>query len=292
MGFLTGFEHIVRDSEPLAPLTWLRLGGPAEYLAEPTSTDELAALIKRSHEEGMPVRVLGGGSNVLVRDEGVPGLVLSLTAAAFSQITVNGNIVRAGSGAKLGHAVSTAVREDLAGLEPLVGIPGTVGGALHSNSGSVGADVGQWTHSATVMTRSGEIITRSREELRFSYRQSSLDEPVILDAEFALEKDDSRELTKRMQKAWIVKRAHQPQGNLNVGCIFKDVGGLSAGQLIEQAGLKSARTGDALVCAENPNFIVANTGATSADVMKLIELLQHGVAETLGVDLETEIEIW
>ena len=221
MGFLTGFEHIVRDSEPLAPHTWLRLGGPAEYLAEPTTTDELAALVKRSHEEGMPARVLGGGSNILVRDEGVAGLVLSLTAAAFSQISVNGNIVRSGCGAKLGHVVSTAVREGLAGLEPLVGIPGTVGGALHGNSGSVGADIGQWTYAATVMTRSGEILTRSRDELRFGYRQSSLDEPVILDAEFALEKDDPRELTKRMQKSWIVKRAHQPQGQSKCGLHFQ-----------------------------------------------------------------------
>ncbi|MFV1963779.1 MAG: UDP-N-acetylmuramate dehydrogenase [Pirellulaceae bacterium] len=292
MGFLSGFEHIVRDSEPLAPHTWFRLGGPADYFAEPTSTDELAALVRRCHEENMPVRVLGSGSNVLVRDEGVRGLVLSLTAAAFSEISAKGPIVSAGCGAKLGHVVSTAVREGLAGLEPLVGIPGTVGGALHGNSGSAGADVGQWTHSATVMTRSGEMVVRSREELRFSYRQSSLDEPVILGAEFTLEEDDPRELTKRMQKAWIVKRAHQPQGNLNAGCIFKDVGGLDAGQLIEQAGLKSARTGEVMVCADNPNFIAASTGATCADVVKLIELLKKGVDETLGVELETQIEIW
>jgi UDP-N-acetylmuramate dehydrogenase len=292
MGFLSGFEHIGRESEPLAPLTWFRLGGPAEYFAEPTSIDELAGLVKRCHEEGTPLRVLGGGSNVLVRDEGVAGLVLSLTAAAFSEIEVNAAIVSAGCGAKLGHVVSSAVREGLSGLEPLVGIPGTIGGALHGNSGSVGADIGQWTYSATVMTRSGEVVSHPRDELRFSYRQSSLDEPVILKAEFALEEDDPQELTKRMQKTWIVKRAAQPQGNLNAGCIFKDVGGLNAAQLIEQAGLKSARTGEAMVCADNPNFIVANSGATSSDVLKLIELLQNGVSETLGVDLETEIEIW
>jgi UDP-N-acetylmuramate dehydrogenase len=292
MGFLSGFEHIARQGEPLAPLTWFRLGGPAEYFAEPTSIDELAGLVQRCHEEGVPLRVLGGGSNVLVQDEGVSGLVLSLTAAAFSQIEVDGTTVSAGCGAKLGHVVSSAVREGLSGLEPLVGIPGTVGGALHGNSGSVGADIGQWAHSATVMTRSGEVVSHPRDELRFSYRQSSLDEPVILKAEFALEEDDPQELTKRMQKTWIVKRASQPQGNLNAGCIFKDVGGLSAGQLIEQAGLKAARAGEAMVCADNPNFILANSGATSADVLKLIELLKNGVSETLGVDLETEIEIW
>jgi len=292
MGLLSGFEHVVRDNEPLAPYTWFRLGGPAEYYAEPTSIDELAALLQRCHEEGIAARVLGGGSNVLVRDEGVSGMVLSLTAAAFSQISVQGHSITAGCGAKLGHVVSTSVREGLGGLEPLVGIPGTIGGALHGNSGSVGADIGQWTQSAKVMTRAGEIVVRSREEMQFSYRQSSLDEPVILEAQFALEEDESQLLTKRMQKAWIIKRAAQPQGNLNTSCIFKDVGVVSAAQLVEQAGLKSARVGQAVVCAEHPNFILANAGATSSDVLKLIELLRSGVAESLGVELETEIEIW
>lgn len=292
MGLLTGLEHFVRDNEPLAPHTWFRLGGSAEYFAEPTSVNELAALLKRTHDAGLGVRVLGGGSNLLVREAGVRGVVVSLAAAAFSQISVKGNVVSAGGGAKLGHVISTAVREGLAGLEQLVGIPGTVGGALHSNSGASGLDVGQWTASASVMNRSGEIVVHSREELQFSYRQSSLDDPVILQADFALEEDDSVELTKRMQKAWIVKKASLPQGNVNAGCIFKDVGGISAASLIEQAGLKSATVGEAMVCPQNSNFIVANTDATSSNVIDLIEVLRESVAERLGVALETQIEIW
>ena len=217
MGLFSGFEHIVRDNEPLAPYTWLRLGGSADYFAEPASVEELAALIRRADEERLPVRVLGGGSNVLIRETGVRGLVVCLSAAAFSQISVHGQIVSAGGGARLGHVVSTAVREGLSGLEQLVGIPGTVGGALHGNSGANGTDVGQWTHSATVMTRGGELVQRSRDELQFSYRQSSLDEPVIVRVEFALEPDSPSELTKRMQKAWIVKKSTLPQGNTNAG---------------------------------------------------------------------------
>lgn len=292
MGPFSGLEHVVRDGQPLAAYTWLRLGGAAEYFAEPTSVEELAALVRQCHAHGIPARVLGGGSNVLVPDDGVRGLVINMAAAAFCQISVRGTTIHAGGGAKLSHVVSTAVREGLAGLEQLVGIPGTIGGALHGNSGANGADIGQWTERATVMTRTGEVLVHSRDELRFSYRQSSLDEPVILGADFVLDQDDPQELTKRMQKFWIVKKAQQPQGNVNAGFIFKDVGGISAASLIEQAGLKSACMGEAIVCPQNANFIVANPGASSLQVLKLIDLLREGVAERLGVALETAIDIW
>jgi UDP-N-acetylmuramate dehydrogenase len=292
MGLFSSLEHFVRDQEPLAPYTWFRLGGCAEYFAEPTSADELAILLRRCSEQGLPVHVLGGGSNLLVREAGVRGVVVSLAAPAFSQIEARGQTVSAGGGARLGHVISTAVREGLAGLEQLVGIPGTIGGALHGNSGANGADVGQWTAKATVMNRHGETVTHTREELQFSYRQSSLDDPVILQAEFALEQEDPNELTKRMQRAWIVKRATLPQGNVNAGCIFKDVGGISAASLIEEAGLKASRVGEATVCPQNSNFVVTNANATSDHVLQLIEVLREGVAERLGVALEPQIEIW
>jgi UDP-N-acetylmuramate dehydrogenase len=287
-----GFEHIVKRAEPLAPHTWFHLGGPAEYFADPNTIDELRALVRRAREEDIVVRVLGGGSNILVRDEGVTGLVVRMAAPAFSEIALAGQILSAGGGAKLGQAISTSVREGLAGLEALVGIPGTIGGALHGNAGSRGGDIGQWTCQATVMTRAGEIIERSREELVFAYRESSLDELVILGAKFELEKDDPEELTKRMQKQWIVKKASQPLGHQSAGCIFKNPRGMSAGMLIEQAGLKNSRVGQAEVSERHANFIVAHPGATSQDVLGLIELVRDRVMERLGIDLETEIEIW
>ena len=198
MGLISGLEHIVREAEPMARHTWLRLGGPAEYFVEPTAPDELATLVQRCREQDVPVRLLGGGSNLLVRDEGVSGPVVHLAAPAFCDISVQGQIVTAGGGARLAHVISSAVREGLAGLEQLVGIPGTVGGALHGNSGRQHADIGQWTCAATVMTRSGEILTRQRDDLVFAYRQSSLNELVILSAQFRLEEEDSQALTKRM----------------------------------------------------------------------------------------------
>jgi UDP-N-acetylmuramate dehydrogenase len=287
-----GFEQFVKRAEPLAPHTWFHLGGPAEYFAEPQSVDQLLALVRRCHEEQAPVRLLGGGSNILVRDEGVAGVVVRLSAPAFSEIKVDKTTVTAGGGAKLGQAISTSVREGLGGLEALVGIPGTIGGALHGNAGSHGGDIGQRTCRATVVTRGGEILERTRDELVFAYRESSLDELVILEAKFELEPDDPQELTKRMQKQWIIKKANQPLGHQSAGCIFKNPRGMSAGMLIDQAGLKNTRYGQAEVSDRHANFIITEAGATSDDVLRLIDLVRERVAERLGIDLEMEIEIW
>ncbi len=292
MSLPKSFEHFVKRDEPLAGHTWFHLGGPAEYFAEPNTVDELRAVVRYCREQQTPIRLLGDGSNILVRDEGVAGVVLRLTAPAFNEITLEGQVLSAGGGAKLGHAISTSVREGLAGLEALVGIPGTIGGALHGNAGSRGGDIGQWTCRATLMTRDGEILQRSREELVFAYRESSLDELVILAAQFQLDRDNPLELTKRMQKQWIVKKANQPLGHQSAGCIFKNPRGVSAGMLIEQAGLKNARVGQAEVSERHANFIIADQGATSNDVLQLIELVRERVLERLGIELETEIEIW
>jgi len=283
---------MVRTAEPLAPHTWFQLGGPAQFFAQPNSQDELAALVRRAREEDLPVRLLGGGSNILVRDQGVPGLVIQLSAPAFCEVQVTKQDATAGAGVKLGHLISTTVREGLAGLEALVGIPGTLGGALHGNAGSHGGDIGQWTCHATVMTRDGEILERTREDLVFAYRQSSLDELAILSAKFQLDSDDPEELTKRMQKQWIVKKASQPLGHQSAGCIFKNPRGMSAGMLIDQAGLKGTKVGGAEVSDRHANFIVAGEGAKSDDVLQLIDQVRERVKERLGIELELEIEIW
>ena len=292
MGFLTGLEKMVRRGEPLARHTWLKLGGAAEFFAEPETPDELVALVKRCRDEDMPCRLLGGGSNLLVRDEGVPGVVVRLSAEAFNKIEVRGQTVTAGGGAKLGHVISSSVREGLAGLEQLVGIPGTVGGALYVNAGGHGGDIGQWSHEATVMTRTGQIESRRRDDLHFAYRKSSLDELVILSAQFKLEQEAPKELTRRMQQVWIVQKSSQPMGDQNAGCIFKNPRGMTASNLIEQAGLKGARVGEVRVSDRHANFLIADRGATSNDVLRLIELVRSRVAERLGVALENQIEIW
>ncbi|RCS54363.1 UDP-N-acetylmuramate dehydrogenase [Bremerella cremea] len=292
MELTAGFEHFVRTDEPLAKYTGLKLGGSAEYFAEPTSVDELVAVVKRSRELNIPTRVLGGGSNLLINDVGVPGLVIYLHHPAFSQIEIEGNRLTAGGGAKLSHVISTAVGKGLAGLEGLAGVPGTIGGALHGNAGANGVDIGHRTVEATVMTRGGEILTRTTQDLHFTYRQSSLDELVILNGVFELEPTDSQELTRRMQKFWIVQKASQPGGNENMGYLFFDPPGLSASSLIEQAGLKGTKVGGAEICPEHTNFVIASSEATSNDVMRLAELVQGRVKEVTGMDLTCQLINW
>ena len=292
MGLETGFEKIVRRDEPLAMHTWFQLGGPAEYFAEPENAEQLIALVRRCHEEDVPVRVLGRGSNILVRDEGAAGMVIRLSAPDFTKIKVDGQEVTAGGGAALGHVVTTAVHEGLAGLEGLIGIPGTTGGALVGNAGVHGSDIGQWTVRTTVVSQTGEVYGRESDELDFAYRQSNLDEIAILEATFQLEEDDPNELARRMQKYWIAKKASQPMGHQCAGCIFKNPRGTSAGELIEEAGLKGTRIGGAVVSDRHANFIVAEPECTSQDVLRLIDLVRSQVHDRLGIELQRELEIW
>jgi UDP-N-acetylmuramate dehydrogenase len=282
----------VRENVPLADRTWFKLGGPAQFFAEPATIDELLVVVQRSRDERLHVRLLGGGSNVLVRDEGVAGMVISLSGPGFSSITVSGNKVTVGGGAQLANVITAAVGAGLAGLEPLVGIPGTIGGALHGNAGTQAGDIGQWTSRATVMTRGAELVTRERNDLVFAYRQSSLDELVIVDAQFELEEEHPDDLTKRMQKQWIFKKANLPMAHENTGCIFRNPRGMSAGMLIDQAGLKGETVGGAEVSQRHANFIIAHPKATTRDVLKLIDLVRSRVAERMCVELETELEIW
>lgn len=292
MSLIDGFEHIVRENENLAPYTRLNVGGVAEYFGEPMNVDELVGLVKRFAEAELPIRLIGGGSNVLVRDEGVPGLVLHLTAPEFSKIEVENDTIMAGGGARMSHFVSTAVREGFSGPEQLVGIPGTIGGALHSNTGSNGVGVGNWVQSAQVLTRSGEVTTRDRDSLNFSYRQSSLNELVIINAKFQFEREDPTTLTKRMQKIWIVRRAAQPLSDRNAAYMFKDHGGESASELIDDAGLKGTQVGNVEISDRDPNVFVAHPGATSGDVLKLIDLVKTQVSDKLEVELEPAIQVW
>jgi len=292
MSWLAGLEEIVRRDEPLAMHTWFQIGGPAEYFAEPRNSDELLALIGRAAEAGVDVRLLGAGSNVLVRDEGVPGTVVRLVDPEFGRVKIDGRTVTAGGGAKLGRVVTTSVHRGLAGLEGLIGIPGTIGGALHGNAGAHGGDIGQWALEATVVTETGEVLTRQRDELVFDYRQSSLDALAILEARFQLDEDEPRELARRMQKNWILKKASQPMGHQCAGCVFRNPRGVSAGELIEEAGLKGTRIGGAVVSDRHANFIVAEPECTAQDVLRLIDLVRSQVHDRLGVELERELEVW
>ena len=245
------FQAIVTADEPLAPHTWFRLGGPASFLARPRDVADVVGLIRRCRESDVPFRVLGGGSNVLVRDEG------------------------------------------FAGLEVLTGIPGTVGGALRGNSGGRQGAIGTFVRRATVVDDSGEVLVREQEDLRFDYRSSDLDEPIILSARFELEQEDPEAVVRRMRRIWIIKKENQPYGHQSSGCIFKNPAPeISAGTLIERAGLKGQRIGGAEVPDRHANFIIAQPGAKAADVLALIDLIRQKVHQQFGHDLELQIKIW
>ncbi|MEN6405802.1 MAG: UDP-N-acetylmuramate dehydrogenase [Thermoguttaceae bacterium] len=293
MSFLDGLENVVRRNEPLAMHTWFQLGGPAEYFAEPETPDQLITLIKRCHEDEVSIRLLGQGSNLLVRDEGVPGMVVHLSAPAFCEIRMDGRSLTVGGGGLLGRAVTTSVHRGLAGLEMLVGIPGTIGGALHGNAGARGGNIGQWLFEATVIAANGETHQRAGDELSFGYRQSSLDDLVILEARCELEEDNPHELAQRMQKQWIVKKASQPMGHQCAGCVFKNPRGQkTAGELIDDAGLKGTRIGGAVVSDRHANFIIAEPECTAQDVLRLIEMIRSQVRDRMDVELELELEVW
>lgn len=289
---LEDFSEITTRDEPLAPYTWLKIGGPAQYFLRPRSIDELAEVVRCCHENQLPIRILGGGSNVLVRDEGVSGVVVSLADENFSKIEIVDGVVRCGAGTLLSNLISHTVKAGLGGLDALVGIPGTVGGALHGNAGGRSGDIGEFVHSVKVLTAAGEFFTRTEDELSFAYRQSSLNELTILEAEFKLHPDDPEEIARRMRKLWIMKKATQPLTFQSAGCIFKNPRGMSAGLLIDQAGLKGTRVGNAEISDRHANFIVAHPGASSQDVLRLIDLARSKVNEQFRVDLELEIKIW
>ena len=290
---LDEFRGFVKADEPLAPLTWFRLGGVADFLARPQTIDELRSLVLCCHKEAMPFRVLSSGSNVLVGDKGVRGGVIQLESPAFSDVRIDGRTVEAGAAVPLNALISQTARAGLAGLELLTGIPGSVGGALRGNAGSRQTALGQFVQSVTVLDRHGDTVTRERDDLSFSYRWSNLDDPIILAARFSLELEDPEAVVRRMRRIWIVKKENQPYGHQLSGLIFKDPAtDIAARMLIDQSGLKGARVGGAEVSDRDSNYIVAQSGASAADVMGLIDLIRETVKTQTGHNLELQIQIW
>jgi UDP-N-acetylmuramate dehydrogenase len=287
------FGGIVRTDEPMAPRNWFRLGGPAAYFASPRTLEELVGLLRRCRAEELPFRILGGGSNVLVRDEGISGLVVLLESPFFADVRVRDNIVEAGAAVPLTALISHSARAGLAGLEALTGIPGTIGGALRGNAGGRQGAIGPFVRRATVLDPANEIQVREREDLSFADRESNLDEPVILSADFELEPEDPESVVRRMRRIWIIKKENQPYAHQRSGCIFKNPApDVSAGALIDQAGLKGTQVGGAEVSDRHANFIVAHPGAKAADILQLIDRIGQRVWQQFGYELELQIQIW
>ena len=288
-----GLDAFVREDFPLRRHTWYRIGGPAKYYVTPRDAGELAQATLRCVENDVPTYVLGLGANLLVRDEGVDGAVFRLDAPAFDVVSVDGDRVHVGAGVDLQKLIVQTVRQGLAGIEVLAGIPGTIGGAIRMNAGGKFGDLGPFVESVTTMDASGTVSERSRDEIVFGYRSSNIADRFILGATLRLERDDPNVLLKRCKEVWMYKRNSQPLNSRNSGCIFKNPGGgRSAGALIDQAGLKGFAIGRAEVSQKHANFIVAQSDCPSEDVLRLIKLVQERVHNHAGVALETEVKIW
>jgi len=289
---LDAFSEIIRHNEPLGPYTYLKLGGSAEMLAQPRTRAELSSLVQACTREKIAIRVLGSGCNLLVREERVPGLVLRLSEPEFCKVSVEGDRVRAGTGAPVSALISQAARNNLAGLETLIGIPGTVGGALRINAGDKSENIGQFVRSVEVIDDTGNTQIRERDELQFAEHATNLDDPVLLSVEFGLQPDSSDAIVKRMRKAWILRKAAQPLTYQSVGRIFKNPRGLNAAGLIERAGLVRTKVGGVEVSDRDPNYFVIHPGTTPKDVLRLMELVRSKVKEQYNISLENEITIW
>jgi UDP-N-acetylmuramate dehydrogenase len=286
------FQGVVREEVPLGPYTWLQLGGVAKYFAEPKDVEQLQALVCLANAQGVALRVLGGGSNVLVRDRGFDGLVLHLSAPAFEKITVDGQEVCCGGGTRLAHLITQCVGAGLGGLEHLVGIPGSVGGALRNNSSTDEGDIGTWLTRATLLSRDGNLVQVEGSEVAFSHRRSSLDELVILDATFTLQPGDVRQLTKREQTFWILKRSKQPNYPARSALAFIDPDGISAAELIHRTGASGMIEGSVQMNSAFPNYITANTGATSEQVLTLLDRAQKLIQHKTGFVLQPHLVVW
>jgi UDP-N-acetylmuramate dehydrogenase len=233
-----GLEEIVSENEPLAPHTWYRIGGPARWYVRPRSVEELQESARRCAENNIAVYVLGLGANLLVGDQGVSGAVFRLDQDDWRRVKFQGASVEVGAGADIQKLVLRTVRQGLAGIECLAGIPGTVGGAVRMNAGGKFGDIGAVITRVDVMDITGLLFERTKDDLIFDYRSTNIAARFILGATMELDEADPDEIMKKTKEIWMYKRNTQPLNTKNCGCIFKNPRGLSAGALIDQAGLK------------------------------------------------------
>ena len=292
MNIFDGFESIVKQDCPLQDYTWYGLGGNADYLIAPQSIEQLQEMLKRCSENDLAVRILGFGSNLLVSDEGVRGAVIRLENEAFCESTFEQATLTAGAGANLNKLVLESVRKGLGGLEALTGIPGSIGGAVRMNAGGRFGDFGSVIQSVTVMDEQGHLFEKSKPELVFDYRSVNITAKVILGATIDLTESDPESLLRVVKEVWIYKKNTQPLDTHNAGCIFKNPRGLSAGALIDRAGLKGTQVGGAIVSEKHANFFITEKGCRSSDVRQLIEQVREKVRDKFDVELELEIELW
>ena len=277
--------------EPLARHTSYRVGGPADLYVEPSSKKDLQNLIRWVRAHKMPLFVLGKGTNLLVSDAGVRGVVVSLKRCC-RQWEVEGTRIRVGAGWLLTKMLEKLADLGLSGYEAIYGIPGTVGGALYMNAGAFGTEISDHLVTVELMDKEGRIFSLKKEELNFGYRRGIVNRDwIILSGLFELEKEEPEAIRQKMREIWERRRAKQPVTRASAGSVFKRPPGHYAGALVQGAGLKGFRRGHVLVSRKHANFIVNAGGATAAEIRELMELVRKKVKQKYGVELELENEL-
>ncbi len=281
----------LRQDEPLGRRTTLRVGGRADVFVQPCCIEDLACVLRACREDRMPLFTIGRGSNLLVRDGGFRGVIISLDHVAFSVVETIAGGLRAGAGAKLKQVAIDARNANLGGFEFLEGIPGTIGGALRMNAGAMGCCIFDLVTSVQFMDTGGEVITRRGRDMDAKYRSCEFFERhVALQAELKGCGGSRAEIEQRMAEFSRKRWSSQPAAP-SAGCMFKNPEQAPAGKIIDKLGLKGARLGGAMISREHGNFLVTEGLATARDVIGLMCLVRQKVREATGIELESEVQV-
>ncbi len=277
--------------EPMRRHCTMLVGGPAQFWSEPKTFEAFAKVVEFSYARGLPVRVLGRGSNLLIRDGGIRGFVIHPKGGEFNEVKVEGETITAGAGVRFKKLASMAQAAGIGGFEWMEGIPGNVGGGLRMNAGAMGVETFDQVLSVTVLDEAGEIVTKSKDEIPYYYRHvPSLQAQFVLKACFKGHFASSEEIKNKLEASRQKRRTSQPIA-ASAGCIFKNPESTGAGKLIDEMGLKGSAVGKAEVSLEHGNFIVNRGKATASEVLSLIEKIKESSQVHRGVTLETEVQI-
>ena len=284
-------EGAIRIAEPLSKHTTMRVGGPARFWAEPETEEGFAELVRVCHDEGIPLMVMGRGSNLIVRDGGFPGVVIHLARGSFAEATVEGNEITAGVGMKLKQIAAVARNAGLSGFEWMDGIPGNLGGALRMNAGAMGVQTFDQVARLRLADQDGNIVSRTPDEIEVHYRNVPiLHNHYALSASLSGVPSPVDQIDRLLGSSFKHRKETQPAA-ASAGCIFKNPGAISAGRLIEELGFKNSAIGGARVSEVHANFIVNDGGATAAEILSLISRIQDKARAERGIELETEVSI-
>jgi UDP-N-acetylmuramate dehydrogenase len=290
------FRGEVRFNEPMSKHTSLGIGGPADLMLFPEDPLSLRAALSAAVSGGIPVLVLGGGTNLLVSDKGVEGIVVSLREFNKIELTKQQDettgVIFAGAGARLAAVMNFAQKHGLSGMESLAGIPGSIGGAVSMNAGSYGMEIGKLIESVTVMDMKGGLFVLRRDDMEFGYRSSSIPaDRLILSANLKLLKSAPEEIQERMIEVLERKRESQPLNESSAGCVFRNPPDDSAGRLIEEAGCKGMSRGGIEVSQIHANYFINRGPAHCRDFVDLMNEVKMKVKEKSGIDLEPEVRL-